>query len=1852
MQHFENPDNFDRITYRMDHDLLKPLIDEATAQKNADTSNSPESVAFTPQGARNMYHINQTGRYGLGRAAVAMSAANMMLGLGYGVREDMSFEFESGGENFEMVINRLPGDRTGFTAIKDMVGLVLNKYTDHTKLQQIDKIGGTEYTATLFAMFLFLNKDIQTEQDAAKYMRTIWKFLETRFVDAWQDELSSKFRLWKTETDKFIEHEREGEMLTTAEAVVRRLGYNTPPGVTMPEGWVNAVKTFIELSEEMFEIQSAARWYSKPMPIDAMTHIRNRMLLQNIVAGASFVDLKNDPNRQLVKYRRLQLPQVHNGVLKNYPNKVHRSRAREALNRAAVENPWVELTKSTWQVGRDEVHRGLGINDLFFAIDRLVGDVKEYNEDADRSGAHDQKIEINTSAEGRARMAQEFNRIAMAQTVYNMIRQEQSANHPEDTQIWQADKLMEEIKAETDEVLRRGGPYNLFISEATYITKKEEYGQEKRDVVALPPGVGVTSQSEDKIKQIHESFDRLPKSLQLKYLLFALQEYGTVFHTGFGSYLPYISTTLLNSVLKAGEVYITDSRTADSLHYSNPVQRVMTGASLDTRPQPWSTADTIDMFGKVEEDKKEGFVGTEYDKQPEVTPTVENAVADTKGEGPLREMSNATANLLREAYRFFHVDASNILLSPLDERFGADDPKVAEGDGVETTLTDEEWGAYNATRHVPLNPTQVISWTLSNQAAARGEPPFGEEVKERVRKYAWLREQLTDLNKIKGKSRAAERAQMIDTIKSAVVKLAQKEDATPDEKAIGAAVMAYLAQDPLNADTIKKLRTKVRRDLKRREEVAARAQVEEVQMLLELEDAPPMDPGNDLFESSANGSIILTKLQRNAAEDMGSWNHRARRILLKQARMAEVFHHEMLTAANRWRKMAGARNPEYDRVWNLGDNIGEALLKVIPILYEAGVSYYEELFTTKVKVWGNDPKTGERKLIEKPLADVLYVFDPDTANVLRMKTPRGGHYYEIPDREKVPVIDVLHFYITKSKENKKLSAWEDILSDYSQTMEKSIAGINELFGYEKYKVYRNGRGDRIQRVHHVFQTTKRPWYRIAKPKSRLGEYESTDYLAKESYLSIFEHTGLVPRTFSAPENFIMWLNEATAAAKVQSTLQAVAGSTDVNGMPGMIIGTRPSEDGKTVRPFGEETGWDMLNALRTTLITAGAKPKMINRSGDPWVQAAEMANAHSETLEDIGYVKLKEHALGKDVTEIWTQMGATRRAVEFVATHDMRGKFQQAAEDKNVRLMMMHGASLAMLNAAKAIKTFQVGFSFFHTLALAESGVANKGLFFKWGPVFTPIHYVFSTVKGIKLFIQLTSQPELQSKWIGRGLKSDTLPLETMSMEIGQGWISRAGHQFYRIPIPGLRRLAGSTTLAAGNFKKFMDNLLWKVMLPTMKVSMAENMFKRFREMPELSHLSDEEIGQDVAGYVNDALGGQEWEKYMLSPYMQDVWNALFFAPDWSLSALNVAGVTKAFGEIFRMDGPMHFTDNEFDFTRSPMVRHRALRYLPGFVFNVLVAPPIAMQAMIYMLWGDPDEGDELWMFFNEKGKKTKVDFTPLLREYCRRKGIPPPTQRVYWTLGKQLREVLGWLNPLHTYATLWGKTSATLKILQLIFGQSKSAPGALNPWKVDPKDIPFEIFKMFIPFSVSGWMSDPEVPFAMRLTWPVSRGATKFSLARDMKKELDVMTDLKGPYMGLSVAEAQSMFDDRTSYIKDAAEKNQIPYEAIKTDAYKTARQEINTMLSTELVKRDPNWGLVKIGFLKLDMLSKSAAKAAKKFKTSIKYKIGENSNLNESQKEMLRNNTRSQEFYDARYDANEAWYDMNERGYDAQQF
>lgn len=294
---------------------------------------------------------------------------------------------------------------------------------------------------------------------------------------------------------------------------------------------------------------------------------------------------------------------------------------------------------------------------------------------------------------------------------------------------------------------------------------------------------------------------------------------------------------------------------------------------------------------------------------------------------------------------------------------------------------------------------------------------------------------------------------------------------------------------------------------------------------------------------------------------------------------------------------------------------------------------------------------------------------------------------------------------------------------------------------------------------------------------------------------------------------------------------------------------------------------------------------------------------------------------------------------------------------------------------SNTMKTSQLGFSAFHGMALTESALGNIGLK-KTAKILNPV----KMINDIK-----NSDYDVYKDPMARQAVQDGVKLGTPSdlnreaiEELADGIASKLEK------IPSIGKAVGIGAKIASKAVKINNNVLWDYLHNNFKLE-SYKMNIALAEKKKGSKLTDKER-QDVAQWVNDSFGGQNWELLGVKPSETKASRRLLLSPDWLTST------TRQFVSMFRGGA----TGN--------VARHfwvKALAYSVLF-YNLINAayreddrkkhPELykEMKPLDYTIWGNSDKTDSLpnkavpYIFIgrNEKG------------------------QAQYLRLGKQFREV------------------------------------------------------------------------------------------------------------------------------------------------------------------------------------------------------------------------------------------------------
>ena len=721
--------------------------------------------------------------------------------------------------------------------------------------------------------------------------------------------------------------------------------------------------------------------------------------------------------------------------------------------------------------------------------------------------------------------------------------------------------------------------------------------------------------------------------------------------------------------------------------------------------------------------------------------------------------------------------------------------------------------------------------------------------------------------------------------------------------------------------------------------------------------------------------------------------------------------------------------------------------------------------------------------------------------------------------------------------------------------------------------------------------------------------------------------GLIPVTLNAADLIGKWQNSVSEVARNKRYFTLAALSTDALGRSVFIpLRGDPQiqydEDHKEVRKelkdvsVNRDNGFRVLeNLIRFASSVAARDPDKtvvfnrtsINRTQSPWDQIRQVLNDFPGGGTD-GAANLRAQGFefiptpGFNMEGVWVAEGAPAGLLKHITS--------RGADD--IKTPLLRGVVKGILWFNNFTKSLAISVSAFHHVALYESYIATYGLNVKdnpltaWGKdVKGPARFMPFGAGRIWNKYKQMSDPKngLVHQWVGDGLVVDMGSIDVRHNSL-DNFIAGAAKVASRSIVGRPLAPVLNTLLRA---KQLNDNFLWNVVHPAIKLEVAEHVYEAMKDDPVTMGITDKEIREDVARYVNDAFGGQEWEQYVwANPFARAMAELLFFAPDWTISALNASGLPELVAKVTGTPNPLAKRN-----ASTLAERQKLTKYWPAFGALVLFGVPSVVQALIYEAFGDPDEGDERWVQNNEKGRKAYVDITPIIRAMGLRYGSTNH-RRTYLRWGKQAWEVGGWItDPRHT---AFGKTSMAVKtVLEQMIG--KNSAFWEMPWeKSDTAGIfqvngrftdsrSYALLTKFVPMSVQAMIVDRPTSFFA----PVKLGHSKHEAVVAMAKLIYSYADNKAAENVRKKPRVRAAYESMSQDILDAAELNGYSRKTVFAEAVRKARsrlyQETFAELSRKGGPRDE-----KINYLADAMQRMDTAKNS--FKTSMTTRF-DNANI-----------------------------------------
>lgn len=389
------------------------------------------------------------------------------------------------------------------------------------------------------------------------------------------------------------------------------------------------------------------------------------------------------------------------------------------------------------------------------------------------------------------------------------------------------------------------------------------------------------------------------------------------------------------------------------------------------------------------------------------------------------------------------------------------------------------------------------------------------------------------------------------------------------------------------------------------------------------------------------------------------------------------------------------------------------------------------------------------------------------------------------------------------------------------------------------------------------------------------------------------------------------------------------------------------------------------------------------------------------------------------------------------------------------------------VNAIETVNAFtkksMLSGSLFHHVALTESafasGVGKKALAL-WNP--------FKIYKALKhKDYEIFNRMPLAKDAIDHGISLGALS------DIQIGKVDKAfkslESSLKSVPI------AGKLAKGARKTNELWDRSLWDYYHNTLKLEAYESQVaSELKRSGATDPKQIKAIKEQIAGFVNDSFGGQQWEqsKVFGQPKMRQIMQWALLAPDWTVSTLKQAAAPVT--GLIKGNPAQAVAGTKF--------------WLKAAVYNTLIAQA-ANYSTTKRITG---EGKFTWE--NDPGHELNI-FA----------GFNADGTKRYVRTGKQFKEALEWM--IKPEEKLGGKLSPVLRegLAQL----TKHEPGSGFPtefaeeefWDSLPKRIK-KIALLPVPFSLTPYLRE-DAPKSFMFSLPASKGMTKFKSVKLFKRAI-----------------------------------------------------------------------------------------------------------------------------------------------------
>jgi hypothetical protein len=199
--------------------------------------------------------------------------------------------------------------------------------------------------------------------------------------------------------------------------------------------------------------------------------------------------------------------------------------------------------------------------------------------------------------------------------------------------------------------------------------------------------------------------------------------------------------------------------------------------------------------------------------------------------------------------------------------------------------------------------------------------------------------------------------------------------------------------------------------------------------------------------------------------------------------------------------------------------------------------------------------------------------------------------------------------------------------------------------------------------------------------------------------------------------------------------------------------------------------------------------------------------------------------------------------------------------------------------------------SLFHSFALTESAISTLGI--RKGSKAALTHGF--GVPGLKKMVsKMGLKPDVDLLAIADDARLHRLniskPSEVMASALDDGLQFIEGQM---LKIPGMKGIVGAIPekgrFGPRRYTEMFNKALWDDFHNPIKLQAWDSKWRALQKTNP--NIPVTELKKEAADFINDAFGGQKWERLMVNPKYQQYLHWALLAPDWTVSNARIAGI-------------------------------------------------------------------------------------------------------------------------------------------------------------------------------------------------------------------------------------------------------------------------------------------------------------------------------------------------------------------------